>query len=74
MDKVMEKFTKQRVKEVGDHQPLSPHGFDHLEPALREIIKGNVRGYVVGVETLEGALFVSKHQPSRELLKEINEK
>lgn len=73
MDKLLEKFTKQRIREVGDIKSLSESALDHLEPALKEIIKGNVHSFIVAVETADGIIFCSKYRPSPSLMEKIIE-
>lgn len=68
---ILKKFSKQRIKEINNHQTISKPELDQLEPLLREIIEGKARSYIIAVEYKDGIQFVHKYQPSLALIKAI---
>ena len=69
MGDMLDKFTKERVKQVGENQEtFGDSEIDALIPLLKELVEGKARGYVLAVEFKNGTRMIHKFRPSVELV------
>lgn len=69
MGDLLDKFTKERLKQVGDNQEtFGESEIDAIIPLLKELVEGRARGYVLAVEFKDGTRMIHKFRPSIELV------